>query len=197
MRASGEKFIGIFHPSECGAGWVAFLTWRLGFRGPYLVRGTSKDGLQQKLKNLDPTVAFFSRGKSHGFDAPPVREEGRMIMLRNDEVGDIKLALHVEHGGSPFWLTVNRGMKRAAEVVTKIFDDRAVAEKAYESVALGLSYDHLRATIGDERRFIRLMDALNVAEKVPAFIAIVKSRDEAAIEPVLLRLLDESDGAVN
>lgn len=76
MRACGEKFIGIFRRDESSTGWVGFLTWRLGFHGPYVVRGATETKLREKLLHLDPTAEFYARGRSHGFDAPPVREEG-------------------------------------------------------------------------------------------------------------------------
>jgi hypothetical protein len=72
MRVSGEKFIGIFRRNDCGTSdWIAFLTWRLGFRGPYLVRGRTQEDMRGKLKSLDSTVQFYARGRAHGFDAPP------------------------------------------------------------------------------------------------------------------------------
>jgi hypothetical protein len=61
MRADAEKFIGVLRPDARHAGWLAFLTWRLGFRGPYIIRAHTVDELCAKLRRLDPTVRFQQR----------------------------------------------------------------------------------------------------------------------------------------
>jgi hypothetical protein len=59
MSASGKKFICILHEDKLRFGaWVAFLTWKLGHRGQYVVRAQSESELREKLRKLDPTVRF-------------------------------------------------------------------------------------------------------------------------------------------
>jgi len=64
MHVSGDKFVGIFRQE--GGGWVAHLTYRLGNKGPYIVRGRDEADVREKLKRLDPTAQFYLRG-SHKF----------------------------------------------------------------------------------------------------------------------------------
>jgi hypothetical protein len=64
MHVSGDKFVGIFRQE--GSVWVAQLTWRLGNKGPYLVRAGSDAEVREKLQQLDPSAQFFERG-SHKF----------------------------------------------------------------------------------------------------------------------------------
>jgi hypothetical protein len=61
VRATGEKFIGVLRPDAHRAGWLTFLTWRLGFRGPYIIRSHTEEELCAKLRRLDPTVRFHKR----------------------------------------------------------------------------------------------------------------------------------------
>jgi hypothetical protein len=59
MKASAGKFVCILHEDRMRRGaWVAFLTWRLGHRGAYVVRARSESELRGKLRKLDPTVRF-------------------------------------------------------------------------------------------------------------------------------------------
>jgi hypothetical protein len=72
MKASAKKFIAFVHrdqrrPDE----WVAVLTWRIPFRGPFLVRGASEAEVRDKLARLDPTIRFhdyFARQNRGGND---------------------------------------------------------------------------------------------------------------------------------
>jgi hypothetical protein len=62
MKASGKKFVCIFHEDRLRRdAWVGFLTWRLGFRGQYIVRGRTESELREKLARLDPITRFHSR----------------------------------------------------------------------------------------------------------------------------------------
>jgi hypothetical protein len=62
VRASGEKFVCVLHEDHLrNDAWVAFLTWRLGFRGQYVVRGRTENELLGKLRRLDPTIRFHAR----------------------------------------------------------------------------------------------------------------------------------------
>lgn len=59
MKASAEKFVCFIHrdqrrPDE----WVGVITWRLGHRGPFLVRGASEIEVREKLRRLDASVRF-------------------------------------------------------------------------------------------------------------------------------------------
>ena len=64
MKASAEKFVCILHEDHLRQGaWVAFLTWRLGHRGAYVVRARSESELREKLARLDPTIRFHGRNK--------------------------------------------------------------------------------------------------------------------------------------
>ncbi len=59
MKANGKKFVCFIHrdqrrPDE----WVGVITWRLGHRGPFLVRGASESEVREKLARLDPTIRF-------------------------------------------------------------------------------------------------------------------------------------------
>jgi hypothetical protein len=66
VRASGEKFVCVLHEDHLRHdAWVAFLTWRLGFRGQYVVRGRTENELLGKLRRLDPTVRFHRWQQSH------------------------------------------------------------------------------------------------------------------------------------
>jgi hypothetical protein len=89
MRVSGKKFIGIFRQDEHANGWIGFLTWRLGFRGPYLVRGRTQEDIRHKLKSLDPTVQFYARGRAHGFDAPPEHGEKKQKPVERFALGEV------------------------------------------------------------------------------------------------------------
>jgi hypothetical protein len=60
MRAWGDKFICIFNPDKYG-GWISFITWKLGHRGPYIIRAQSENELREKLSRLDPTIRFHGR----------------------------------------------------------------------------------------------------------------------------------------
>ena len=112
-----------------------------------------------------------------------------MIMLKHAEVGNVDIQLHAENAGQPFWLIVTKGR----EMTSKIFDDRAFAEGAFDAVAFQFAYDDLKTVIGDEDRFVRLLAGLNRAQRDADFVALVKAHDEAALEPALLRLLEESE----
>jgi hypothetical protein len=66
MKASGKKFVCFIHrddrrPDE----WVGVITWRLGFRGPFLVHGRSEAEVREKLARLDPTVRFHQSRQAH------------------------------------------------------------------------------------------------------------------------------------
>jgi hypothetical protein len=51
MRVESDRFVGVFHRDRTGqAYWIAFLTWRLGFRGPYIVRGHDEIELRSRLQ---------------------------------------------------------------------------------------------------------------------------------------------------
>jgi hypothetical protein len=59
MKASGKKFVCFIHqddrrPDE----WVGVVTWRLGYRGPFLVRGNNEVEVREKLRRLDPSIRF-------------------------------------------------------------------------------------------------------------------------------------------
>lgn len=58
MRAWGKKFICIFNQDKYSTSWISFLTWRIGHKGPYIVRAESEDELCAKLRRLDPSVRF-------------------------------------------------------------------------------------------------------------------------------------------
>jgi hypothetical protein len=49
MRVIGGKFIGIFRQDERNTTWIGFLTWRLGFRGPYIVRGRNETDIRNRV----------------------------------------------------------------------------------------------------------------------------------------------------
>ncbi len=58
-RAAGDRFSCTI---RCEDGrWLALCTWRLGYRGPYVVRGINELDLRRKLHNLDPTLRFYTR----------------------------------------------------------------------------------------------------------------------------------------
>jgi hypothetical protein len=66
MKASAEKFICFIHrdqrrPDE----WVGIITWRIPFRGPFLVRGASEAEVREKLRRLDPTTRFHEWRQLH------------------------------------------------------------------------------------------------------------------------------------
>jgi len=66
MKASAEKFVCVLHEDNARRGaWVAFLTWRLGFRGQYVVRGRTENELRERLRKLDPTVRFHQWRRAH------------------------------------------------------------------------------------------------------------------------------------
>jgi len=112
-------------------------------------------------------------------------------MLQRAEVGNVDVQLHVENAGQPFWLIVTKGR----EIVSRIFDSHAEAQGAFEHVAFRFACENLKSIIGDEGRFIRLLEGLNRAQRDADFVALVKAHDEAALEPVLLRLLEQSEAA--
>jgi hypothetical protein len=59
MKASGRKFIAFVHQDQRRADeWVGIITWKLGHRGPFIVRGTSETEVREKLGRLDATVRF-------------------------------------------------------------------------------------------------------------------------------------------
>jgi hypothetical protein len=71
MKASAKKFIAFVHRDQRRPGeWVGVLTWRIGFRGPFLVHGGSETEIREKLARLDPTIRFHdhSRRKNRGGD---------------------------------------------------------------------------------------------------------------------------------
>jgi hypothetical protein len=123
---------------------------------------------------------------------PPERE-GDLVVFREKEINGLKLALAVEHSGSPFWLIATRGIKRNAEVFRRIYDERVEAERAYNYVAVRLAFDRLREVIGDDDVFVRLLKGLRRAEQDPAFIALVTSDDDAALTARLRVLFAEAE----
>lgn len=67
MQLNGKKLVGMYSREDNL--WVAKLTWRLGFKGPYLVRGGDERELREKVQRLDPTVKFYARGSSRFWKA--------------------------------------------------------------------------------------------------------------------------------
>jgi hypothetical protein len=66
MKASAEKFIAFIHPDQRRPNeHVAVLTWRLGHRGPGLVRGASESEVREKLRRLDASVRFHQWRQAH------------------------------------------------------------------------------------------------------------------------------------
>jgi hypothetical protein len=62
MRVESDRFVGVFHRDRTGSDyWIAFLTWRLGFRGPYIVRGRDEADARARLCKLDETARFVDR----------------------------------------------------------------------------------------------------------------------------------------
>ena len=59
MKASAKKFVAFVHPDQRRPDeWVGVITWRLGFRGPFIVRGANEAEVREKLTRLDPTIRF-------------------------------------------------------------------------------------------------------------------------------------------
>jgi hypothetical protein len=110
-----------------------------------------------------------------------------MKMLQCAEVGNISVQLHAENVGHPFWLIVTKGR----EMTSKIFDDRAFAEKAFDRVAMDFSFEHLKEVVGDQDHYLRILTLLNKQLKDSEFLAAVKN--SATREPALECLLEESE----
>jgi hypothetical protein len=62
MRVESDRFVGVFHRDRTGSDyWIAFLTWKLPFRGVYVVRAPNEAELRARLKKLDATASFSNR----------------------------------------------------------------------------------------------------------------------------------------
>jgi hypothetical protein len=58
--AKGQRLIGNIRPDNQQAGFFVRLTWRIGFRGPNLVKGMTEREVCEKLQRMDPSVRFHS-----------------------------------------------------------------------------------------------------------------------------------------
>jgi hypothetical protein len=112
-----------------------------------------------------------------------------MIMVQQAEIGNINVQLHAENAGHPFWLIVTKGR----EIASKIFDDRAFADKAFDRVAMDFSFEHLKEIVGDQDHYLRVLTLLNQRLKESEFLAAVKS--STTRESALECLLEESEAA--
>jgi hypothetical protein len=117
-----------------------------------------------------------------------------MKMLRHAEIDGTNLTLQVEHKGFPWWLVVNRGAGKDAEVWSKIFDNEWEALKVYDFLGLRFAHDHLRKIIGDEARYVRVLRLLADLEGDPFFRRAVRSKNqERLVESLLAGILEESE----
>jgi hypothetical protein len=62
MRVEGEKFTGILRQDNQRSGWICFLTYKLGYRGDYLIKADNEEALRIRLRKLDSSVRFFNKG---------------------------------------------------------------------------------------------------------------------------------------
>jgi hypothetical protein len=76
-------------------------------------------------------------------------------------------------------------------MTSKIFDDRAFAEKVFDRIAMHFSFENLKEIVGDEARYLRILTLLNKRLKDSEFLAAVKS--STARESALECLLEESE----
>jgi hypothetical protein len=119
-----------------------------------------------------------------------------MKMLQQAEIDGTNITLQVEHAGYPWWLVVNRGAGKNAEVWSRIFDNRPEAEKVYDFLATRFAHDYLKKVIGDDERYVRLLKLLVNLQNDPFFCRAVKAKNqERLIESLLSGILDESENA--
>jgi hypothetical protein len=118
-----------------------------------------------------------------------------MIMLQHAEIDGTHVTLQVEHQGFPWWLVVNRGAGKSAEVWSRVFDNRPEAEKLYDFMAIHFAHDYLKRIIGDEERYARLLQLLVDLQNDPFFCRAVKEKQERLVESLLGSILEQSEQA--
>jgi hypothetical protein len=109
-------------------------------------------------------------------------------MLRFDKLRDTEFQLQKEDG--QFFLVAIRGKEFFD---TPLDGDIYQARDTYEKFLVMWAYNNLREVMGNDAVFYRLVKSQLALEKSdPDFIAAVKRRDWAAIEPKLKKLSDEA-----
>jgi hypothetical protein len=116
-----------------------------------------------------------------------------MKMLQHAEIDGTQVTLHVENQGFPWWLVVNRGAGKDAEVWSRIFDNEWEALQLYDFLSLHFAHDHLKKIIGDEARYMRVLKLLATLEEDRFFRQAVRAKNERLVESLLGGILEDSE----